>query len=153
MLDPRSAGSPADLSQQLDLALKVARQMAKCVQLSRLGTSLREQLSAAKNKTSDAAMVSQIVSMEADVERIFGAAGGWDAPASASGVGAVLADLAAINGVLDSADRMPPEPANALYEQASTALATHQAEWEKLKTGKLADLNRALRAKNQKEIN
>ena len=153
VLDPRSAGTPADLSQQLDLSLKVAHQMAKCVQLSRLGTSLREQLSAAKNKTSDASLIAQVASLESDVERIFGAAGGWDAPASASGVGAVLSDLGAINSVLDSADRMPPAPANALYEEASTTLSSHQAEWEKLKSGKLADLNRLLRAKNLKEIN
>ncbi|HLK22151.1 MAG TPA: hypothetical protein VKT81_24555 [Bryobacteraceae bacterium] len=151
VLDPRSSGTPSDLSAQLELSLKVARQIAKCVQLTRLGTSLREQLSAAK-KTSDAALLAQIVALESEVDRIFGVAGGWDAPASASGVGAILTNLSAINSVLDSADRMPPAPAHALYDQASEALATNQAEWEMLKNGKLADLNRTLRAKNLKEI-
>ena len=77
-----------------------------------------------RSKTSDACDgFSNHLEWKPMSQRIFGAAGGWDAPASASGVGAVLADLGAINGVVDSADRMPPAPAYALYEQASTRSA------------------------------
>jgi photosystem II stability/assembly factor-like uncharacterized protein len=152
VLDPRSAGSPTDLAKQQELAVEVARQMAKCVQLTRQGAALEKQLSDAKMTISDAVLVAQIASVESDAEKIFGVSGGWDAPAAASGVGAVLADLAAVNGVIDSADRMPPAPANALFQQASAALTSHSTAWEALKNGKLAELNRALRAKKLKEI-
>jgi hypothetical protein len=152
VLDPRSAGTPADLAKQQELAVEVARQMAKCVQLTRQGAALKKQLSDAKKTVSDAALTAQIASVESDADKIFGVSGGWDAPGSASGVGAVLADLASVNGVIDSADRMPPAPANALFQQASAALTSQLASWETLKNGKLADLNRALSAKHLKEI-
>jgi photosystem II stability/assembly factor-like uncharacterized protein len=152
VLDPRSTGTPADLAQQRDLAVKVAQQMAVCVQLTRQGAELRKQLADVKKTISDAALVSQIAAVEGDADKIFGASGGWDTNNSGSGIGAVLLDLAAVNGVVDSADRTPPAPANALYEQASAALASHLAAWEALKNGKLGDLNRALREKKLKEI-
>ena len=152
LLDPRSSGTPADLAQQLDLGMKVAHQMAVCVQLTRQGAELRKQLSDVKKTTSDDALKSRIAAVEGDADKIFGASGGWDTNNSGSGVGSVLLDLAAVNGVTDSADRMPPAPASALYEQASTALASNLAAWDALKNGKLAELNRALRGKKLKEI-
>ncbi len=105
-----------------------------------------------KKTTSDDALKSRIAAVEGDADKIFGASGGWDTNNSGSGVGSVLLDLAAVNGVTDSADRMPPAPASALYEQASTALASNLAAWDALKNGKLAELNRALRGKKLKEI-
>ena len=126
--------------------------MAKSVQLTRKGTALRTQLSDLKKKVSDAALVALIASVDGEAEKIFGVSAGWDAAVSASGISAVLADLGAVNGVVDSAYRMPPEPAYALYQQASASLTSHIANWEALKTGKLAELNRALRDKELKEV-
>ena len=152
VLDPRSTGTPADLAKQHELAVKVARQIAKCVQLNRQGQALRKQLGDLKKKVSDSELVALISSTDAEAGKIFGGAGGWDTGASPAGVGAVLADLSAVNGVVDSADRTPPAQAYALYEQASASLGLYMANWETLRTGKLADLNHALREKNQSEI-
>jgi hypothetical protein len=151
-LDPRSTATPIDLAKQFDLATKISSQLSKNAQLTGQIGALRKQLDELKNKSTDAALLTLLASVDTAAEKIAGARGSRAATAPPSGLGAVQADLNAVNGVVDSSDRTPPAQAYALYEQAAHSLATQLANWEALKSGKLAELNRALRAQNLPEI-
>jgi photosystem II stability/assembly factor-like uncharacterized protein len=151
-LDPRSTATPIDLAKQFELATKVSSQLGKNAQLTGQISALRRQIDELKKKSTDAALLTLLASVDAAAEKIAGARGSRAATAPPSGLGAVQADLNAVNGVVDSSDRTPPAQAYALYEQAAHNFTTQLANWEALKSGKLAELNRALRAQNLPEI-
>jgi hypothetical protein len=148
VLDPRSTATPADLAKQFELGMKATSQIAKNGQLTRELAALRGQIAEIRKKAPDAALLALISKVEAEAQKISGVGASWQTPATPSGVGAVQVNLSAVNFVVDSADRTPPEQAYALYEQASRDLAALLARWDALKSGQLAELNRALREKN-----
>ena len=133
VLDPRSTATPLDLAKQFDLATKVARQMGIASQLTREIAAARAQLADLKKKTADASLLGQIASLDSEAQKIAGASGGR-AAAPPSGLAAVQADLNAVNGVVDSADRTPPAQAYALFQQATRDLSKYQASWQTLRT-------------------
>jgi hypothetical protein len=152
VLDPRSPATPTDLAKQFDLGMKATVQIAKNGKLTRELAALRGQIAEIKKKTSDAALLASVSKVEADAQKVSGVAASWQTPANPTGVGAVQVNLGAVNFVVDSADRTPPAQAYELYQQTSSDLAALLASWDTLKSGALAELNRALHAKNLPEI-
>ena len=156
VLDPRSTATPLELAKQFDLAMKVTRQIGKNAQLTQQVGALRRQLGEAQKNasksTASAALLPLILYVDAEAAKILGVTGSRTAAAPPSGLGAVSSELNAVNGVVDSADRTPPAQAYALFNEASRNLATQTASWEALKSGKLVELNRALRDQKLPEI-
>ncbi len=148
VLDPRATVTPIELTKQLDLGLKTSRDMGKTVRAMRHVVALRRKLADVKSKSTDSSVQSLIAAVDMDAARIAGSAGGRNANAAPSGLGAVQSELNVVSGVVQSADRMPPAQAYTLYDQAARGLSTQLASWEALKNGKLAELNRALKAQN-----
>lgn len=152
VLDPRSNATPSDLAKQLELALKVSEQMSKAQHASEKLKEVRKQLAGVRAKISNTRAASLLPEVDAELEKMAGASGGWSEAAKASGLGAVQLALNAVNEVVDSSDRTPPAQAYALFDQASHNLAAQLAQWDALKKGKLAELNRAMREQNLPEI-
>ena len=94
-----------------------------------------------------------ISSVDADAAEIAGGGGRRrNAAAPPSGIVEVRSSLNSLSGVVESADRTPPAQAMVAFEQASKNLAAQTAAWNTLKSGKLAELNKTLRAQNLPEI-
>jgi photosystem II stability/assembly factor-like uncharacterized protein len=150
-LDPRSSATPTELGRQLELAMKASRDLKKTREALR-------QLGLVRRRASDlltgnrTALLALATDVNMSATRIMGATGGRNSTAQSSGLSALQAEFNAAFNVSESADRTPPAQAYAVYDQASKELATELAAWESLKTGKLAELNRALRTQNQPEI-
>jgi hypothetical protein len=155
-LDPRSTATPIDLAKQFDLARKASREQERTAEASREIAALRRQLAGLQKKVSEiasaSALLPQILALDADSARIAGSGGGRNADAPSSGLNAIRAELNAVANVVDSSDRTPPGQAYALFNQASRALATQLASWTSLKSGRLAELSRALRDQGLPEI-
>ncbi|HMD50565.1 MAG TPA: hypothetical protein VKG79_15750, partial [Bryobacteraceae bacterium] len=150
-LDPRSIATPAELAKQFDLCMKASGDLKKA------RAALR-QLAVVRRRTGEilTAKNPALLGLASDVDmfaaRIAGSNGGRNSNAQSSGLNAVQAELNAAFNVSQSADRTPPAQAYAVYDQASHELATQFAAWEALKTGKLAELNRALQNASQPAI-
>ena len=150
-LDPRSTATPAELVKQFDLSMKASGDLKKA------RATLR-QLAVVRRRTGEilTAKNPALLGLASDVDmsaaRIAGSNGGRNSNTQSSGLNAVQAELNAAFNVSQSADRTPPAQAYAVYDQASHELAAQLAAWETLKTGKLADLNRALQNANQPTI-
>jgi len=152
VLDPRSGATPADLTKQFDLAMKLSRELGRATEATQQIASLRRQLADVKPKaSSDPALLASIAALDAQAAQITGGVG-RNAEPPASGLNAVRLQLNAVVNVVDSADRTPPTQAYALFDQASQDLATQLAALDSLKTGKLAELNRSLQAKGLPQI-
>lgn len=151
-LDPRSSATAIDLSKQLELGLKVARDIEKNGKALAQVAALRKRLDELKKSTHDTALTALISDVEAEEQKIAGARASSRNPAAPSGLSAVQANLSAVSLVVDSADRTPPAQAYALYQESSRDLAARLASWDALKKGKIAELNRALHAANLAEI-
>jgi photosystem II stability/assembly factor-like uncharacterized protein len=134
VLDPRSNATPADLTKQFDLSMKISDELKRAAEASQQIGALRRRLAEAKTKTSgNDVLLASIASVDSDAAKIAG-----------SGLNSVRAQLNAVLNVVDSADRTPPAQAYALFEQASRDLATQLAAWNSLQAGKLTELNRSL---------
>jgi photosystem II stability/assembly factor-like uncharacterized protein len=151
VMDPRSTATPTDLAKQFDLAFKAWRDLKKTSDTRGQLTALRRRLAEIKS-SANTAQVSLASEVDTEAARILGGSGGRGASATPSGLGAAQTQLNAALSVAESADRTPPAAAYTLYEQGSRGLTAQLAAWEALKNGKLAELNRALRAASLPEI-
>jgi photosystem II stability/assembly factor-like uncharacterized protein len=151
-MDPRSTATPLELAKQFELSMKVSANSKKAAETMRLVAALRRQLGELRTRSPNPAVLSLVSSVDADAAKIAGVSGGRGATAAPSGLGRVQSELNAVAGVVDSADRTPPAQAYALFNDADRELATQIASWEALKSGRLAELNRALRGQNLPEI-
>ena len=152
-LDPRSTATPADLAKQFDLAMKAWRDLKTNGETQRQLTALRRRIADIKARSGANADITSLASqVDMDAARIMGASGGRAGSGAPSGLGAAQSELSAALNVAESADRTPPAQAYALYEQGTRGLAEQLAAWAALKNGKLAELNRVLRAQNLPEI-
>jgi photosystem II stability/assembly factor-like uncharacterized protein len=136
-LDPRSSATPMDLAHQLDLGLKTSAELRRNAELAAKVGSVRRQLADLKKSASDSSITALITSVDVAAAKIPGTAG---------------ASLTAVLEVVESGDRSPPAQAYALFEEARKALSEQAAQWNALKTGKLAELNKALREHNLAEV-
>lgn len=152
-LDPRSTAAPADLAKQFDLALKAWRDVKRAAEAMRQLTVLRRRVAEIKNQSSaNAALVSLASEVDTSAAQILGGSGGRGASGAPSGLTGAESEVNAALGVAESADRTPPAVAYTLYQQGSRGLSAQLTALATLKNGKLAELNRALRAANLPEI-
>jgi len=152
-LDPRSTATPAELAKQFDLAAKSWRDLKKTGGTLALASALRRRIGEIRTQAAgNAALVSLASEVDAAAAKIVGTSGGRGASGPPSGLSAAQSELNAALSVAESADRTPPAQAYTLYEQGSRGLAAQLAAWDALKSGRLAELNRALRGQNLPEI-
>lgn len=153
VLDPRSTATTLDLTKQFDLGTMVMRERAQAAQAMRQLTAMRRAIGGLRSRAGNNASLEALMSdVEAEGAKIVGTGGGRNATGPATGLSEVQSILNAVAGVIESADRTPPAAAYTLYEQARATRAKEGAAWTALRNGKLADLNRALRAQNLPEI-
>ena len=107
-LDPRSRATPADLSKQLELGVKVSRQISRASEAAHEARQLKRSLP--------------------DLEEL---------DSVIAGLQAMQSGLTAVLGVVESADRTPPAQAYALFEEVSRKLEAQLANWNALKSRSL----------------
>jgi len=128
VLDPRSAATPSDLANQIDLAMKTAMELGRATCAAQQIGSLRRQLSDAKAKAlGDSALLASIASLDAEAAKISGTGGGRTEEAPPSGLNAVRLQLNAVVNVVDNADRTPPRRMRCSIRPAATLPASSPA--------------------------
>ena len=153
VLDPRSTATPADLAKQFDLALKAWRDVKRAAEAMNQLAVLRRRVAEIKSQSSaNAALAALASEVDTSAAQISGGSGGRGGSSAPTGLAAAESELNASLGVAESADRTPPAAAYTLYQQGSRGLAAQLTALATLKNGKLAELNRALRAANLPEI-
>jgi photosystem II stability/assembly factor-like uncharacterized protein len=135
-MDPRIAATPEDLALQHRLGLRALGQLREAHETSGQVQRLRAQIAELKKSQ---------------------ASGSWTQPASsldqqAAAIAEALAsssrDFGVVLGVVNSADRRPPEQAFELDAQAAKKVAAENAKWTALKGGAVTRLNDLLRSAN-----
>ena len=145
-LDPRVHASPADLSDQLDLAQKISRGMKASsdtfYQVAGLRKALAERSDALKQsatkETKDA-----VAAFEKKIDAID--RGTRRAP----GLGPVNRDLARLIFSVESADMRPADTVRSAVEQNCDALDEDLAKWKQLNEQDVAAFNAVLAANKQ----
>jgi photosystem II stability/assembly factor-like uncharacterized protein len=151
-LDPRSSATPADLAKQFDLAMKASGDLKKAGDTLRQVTTVRRRAAEIKSRPGNPTLAALASDAEMAAAKIAGGGGGRNSSVAPSGLGAVETELNTALGVAESADRTPPAQAYAVYQLGSRGLTEQLAAWEALKSGKLAELNGALRTAGVPEI-
>jgi hypothetical protein len=118
-LDPRSTAGSQELAEQLALGRKVSREMERVAQAIGELRVLRIKLQESKNKSP--AMEAQTAAIDAEAQTILN-----------SNLGVGLADVLS---VVNSAERMPPAQAFALFEEATRNLNRQLDRWKALQAG------------------
>jgi photosystem II stability/assembly factor-like uncharacterized protein len=145
-LDPRAHASPADLSEQLDLAQQITRGMHASsdafYQVADLRKALAQRTDALKQSESK-----EIKDAAAQFEKKIDAIdkGSKRAP----GFGPVNRDLARIIFSVESADVRPADPVRSAVDQSCEALDKDLANWQHLNQEELAAFNTLLAANKQ----
>ncbi|MGA2267829.1 MAG: hypothetical protein ABSH44_05095 [Bryobacteraceae bacterium] len=147
-LDPRSAATPADLAEQLELGLSITRAMGRAADAMREVRALRIELTLRRQAAEHAmnsALASRIAALDAEAARILGGGGPRGRPGGGTAsLSTASSELSAALGVAESADRTPPATAYQIFDQASRELEAQLAAWKSLRETKLSDLNREL---------
>ncbi len=145
-LDPRVHASQADLTQQLDVALRISRGMKASSdafdQVAALRKALAERSDALK-KLGSAESKATIEAFEKKVDAID------KGTKSAPGLGPVNRDLSRLISSVESADIHPAESVQAAVQQSCDALAKDLLNWQQLNGQDLADFNAFLAANQQ----
>jgi hypothetical protein len=145
-LDPRVQASPADLSDQLDLAQRISRGMKVSsdafYQVAGLRKALTERTDALKQ--SEAKETKDAV---ADFEKKIDAID--KGTKRAPGFGPVNRDLTRLIFSVESADMRPADTVQSSAQQSCDALDKDLANWQQLNEKDLAAFNAVLAANNQ----
>ncbi|MCU1257334.1 MAG: hypothetical protein JWO80_219, partial [Bryobacterales bacterium] len=135
-LDPRSAATAVDLARQLDLAQQACEAMRRDAELVTQVRGLKTRLATLKGKTEDTGVTALAVTLDGELDKVLG---------DERGIGA---RLSAVLGVADSADRVPPAQAYAIYQEAAQGLGALTARWQKLQATEVDALDGQLRIMN-----
>jgi photosystem II stability/assembly factor-like uncharacterized protein len=142
-MDPRSPATKAELDEQQRLALEIFGE-------ARRARKTLAEISAAKNRLDDVKaqlatknpeLLSQVVAAEAAITKIEK---GSQTPITTTGLESASAGLAAALRVVESGDRTVPSQAMELYRESDEAAKAETAEWTRLKSTQLVQLNDAL---------
>jgi photosystem II stability/assembly factor-like uncharacterized protein len=142
-MDPRSQATHAELAEQQRLGLEMfaqarlaRRALAEIGVVKKRLSDLKPQL-AGKNPE----LLTQATSLQTAIAKIEK---GSQGASSTMGLEAASAGLAAALRVVASGDRIVPSQALELYHQSNEAANAGMAEWTKLKSAQLVQLNDAL---------
>ncbi len=144
VMDPRSAATHAELDEQQNLGLEIFAELRKASHVQAEVSSTAKRLAEIKQsiQTSHPELLTQISSIESAIARIQKGTPGE--PGSISGLSAAVTGLGSSLRVVEGGDRTPPAQALDVYRQSKAAAGVSSSEWQNLKAGELAQLNRAL---------
>jgi photosystem II stability/assembly factor-like uncharacterized protein len=142
-MDPRSQATKAELDEQQRLGLEIfgeARRARRA--LAEIG-AVKKRLSDAKPQVAGKSpeLPTQLTSLEAAITAIEK---GSQVPITTMGLEAASAGLAAALRVVEGGDRAVPSQGIELYHQSDEAAKARTADWTKLKSTQLIQLNDAL---------
>jgi photosystem II stability/assembly factor-like uncharacterized protein len=140
-LDPRVHASPADLSDQLDLAQRISRGMKASsdafYQVTGLRKTLTERTDSLKQSESQE-IKDKVAALEKKLDSID------EGTKSAPGFGPVNRDLTRIIFSVESADLRPTDTVESAVQQSCEALDKDLANWQQLNEQDLAAFNTVL---------
>ena len=144
VMDPRSQATKAELDEQLRLGLEMfgeARQARRT--LAEIGT-VKKRLADVKQQLAGKApeLLAQVTTAEAAIMTIEK---GSKAAIATMGLDSASTGLASVLRVVEGGDRTVPSQALELYQEADQAAKARLAEWKKLKSTELVQLNDGLR--------
>lgn len=141
-MDPRSKATSAELEQQQSLGLEIfgevrysRRALAELNAAANGAGKLKEQL---KNQPQ---LLAQVENLERAIESILK---GNKLVPDAMGLEAATNGLQSVLRVVEGGDRTTPQQAIEVYHLTDEAAKSRIEEWKKLKTGELAEFNRAV---------
>ncbi len=146
-MDPRSSATPAILQQQQQLALQIYSEAQEARSALREVESVSKKLAALKPEVQakQPGLLSQLIAVQSAVKEIR--SGNPSSPGTISGLSAASSGLASALRVVESGDRTTPAQALEVYHLSAEAANNSLAEWKKLQSGALAQLDRSLQAK------
>jgi len=142
-MDPRSPATRAELDEQQQLALEIFAELRRTLRALDEINEVKRRLGDAKSQPAriHPELLTQVTSLEAAITNIED---GHKTPIAISGLNAARAGLAAALRVVEGGDRSVPSQASELYQQSATEAKAAIAEWTRLKSTQLAEVNRAL---------
>jgi photosystem II stability/assembly factor-like uncharacterized protein len=146
-MDPRSSATPEMLQQQLQLAQEIYGQAQQARTALREVEAVSKKLAVLKPEVESKhpELLSQLVAVQSSANEIKN--GTSEPSGSISGLSASSSGLASALSVVESGDRPAPAQALEVYHLSADAAKNSLAEWQKLQSGALAQLNQALQAK------
>jgi photosystem II stability/assembly factor-like uncharacterized protein len=145
-MDPRSSATPEELQQQLQLAMQIYGEAQQARSTLREIDSVSKKLAALKPEVESKhpELLSQLMSVQSAVNEIKN---GTPGPSGElSGLSAASSGLASALSVVESGDRPAPAQALEIYHLSAEAAKNSLAEWKKVQSGALAQLNQGLHA-------
>jgi len=146
-MDPRSSATPEILQQQQQLALQIYGEAQQARSALREVESVNKNLAVLKPEVQSKhpELTEQLSAVQASVNEIKN--GSHAAPGAISGLAAASSGLASALSAVESGDRPVPSQALEVYHLSAEAAKNSLAEWKKLQSGALLQLNRALQEK------
>jgi photosystem II stability/assembly factor-like uncharacterized protein len=142
-MDPRSSASVKVLADQLRLGLEIFGEARKGHHTAAEITSVKKHLDELKPQLADKpALLSQVNGVEKSIADIE--AGNKNAVGSSMGLEAANTGLGSSLRAVESGDRTVPSQAVEVYQQSDEAFKARLADWQKLKSTQIAQLNQAL---------
>jgi photosystem II stability/assembly factor-like uncharacterized protein len=145
-MDPRSPATPQVLQQQLELALQIYGEAQQARGALREVDAVSKKLTALKPEVQSKhpELLSQLTAAQSVLNQIRN---GTPGPSGTiSGLSAASTGLASALSVVESGDRPVPSQALELYRLSAEAAKNSLAEWKRLQSGALAQLNQSLQA-------
>ncbi|HTV60051.1 MAG TPA: hypothetical protein VMJ93_14365 [Verrucomicrobiae bacterium] len=147
-MDPRVRATPSDLEKQLELALKIDKDLDDSTEAYRGIERFREKLKAVEENPEFAkaapALQAEVKETEAAAADIAGHAGEWPAPAK--GLRQVNSAFTALANSLDTADMAPTDQAEAAFAKFQKSFDELVERWKELSGERLTKLNEGLKA-------
>ncbi len=146
MMDPRSAATPEVLAQQQKLGLQIYGEAIRARKALAQMDAVSKKLAALKPQLqkSHPDLLPQITAVESAMKAIKSGTPG--PPGAISGLASASSALASALRVVESGDRTTPAQALEVYRLADEAAKASLADWQKLQSGPLAELNRSLQS-------
>jgi hypothetical protein len=147
-MDPRSKATAAELAEQQQLGLEIFGETRRVRQAQDQMKAAKEALDKVKQKVKEQLQLTvQIEKILADITDID--SGG---KSNTMGLRTAGSGLQAALRVVESGDRAVPQQAMEVYRTSDEAAKSRIAEWQKLQSGELAELNRELKKAGQAAI-
>ena len=145
-VDPRSSATPEVLQQQFQLAQQIYPEAMVARNALRQVESASKKLAALQPEVQSRhpELLAQFTEVQSALGRVKD--GTLASPGSISGLAAASGGLASALSAVESGDRPTPSQALEVYQLSAQAAKNSLAEWKKLQSGALAQLNQALQA-------
>jgi photosystem II stability/assembly factor-like uncharacterized protein len=143
-MDPRSQATKAELDEQQRLGLEIFGEARRARRALAEITATKQRLTGVKSQLAgkNPELLAQVTSLEAAIAKIEK---GSPAPIATMGLETASTGLAAALRVVEGGDRTTPSQALELYHECDEAAKARMADWTKLKSAQLGQLNDALR--------